>query len=141
MKKTAFLIPLYVWTAVFIIFPLAIVFYFAFTKESDSGVVLTMESFARLHDRHSKETAERTFRTERTCTGGGNGTQEAGRCRKQDCRIARDHCSPEISNMLHIHIKRMEFFPSFFLLFNKICLLQKRTTIREMRTQDYNISV
>ena len=50
MKKTAFLIPLYVWTAVFIIFPLAIVFYFAFTKESDSGIVLTMESFARLLD-------------------------------------------------------------------------------------------
>ncbi len=50
MKKTAFLIPLYVWTAVFIIFPLAIVFYFAFTKESAAGVTLTMESFARLLD-------------------------------------------------------------------------------------------
>ncbi len=50
MKKTVFLIPLYVWTAVFILFPLAIVFYFAFTKETDAGFALTVESFTRLLD-------------------------------------------------------------------------------------------
>lgn len=50
MKKTAFLIPLYIWTAVFVLFPLAIVVYFAFTRETDTGVVLTMESFKRLLD-------------------------------------------------------------------------------------------
>ncbi len=48
MKKTLFMIPLYVWTAVFIILPLAIVFYFAFTAESANGVVFSFDSFKRV---------------------------------------------------------------------------------------------
>ncbi len=48
MKKTAFLIPLYVWTAVFVLFPLAIVIYYAFTRPTADGVVLSLESFSRL---------------------------------------------------------------------------------------------
>lgn len=50
MKKTFFLIPLYVWTAVFVIFPLAMVFYFAFTQETSSGTVFTLSEFARIFD-------------------------------------------------------------------------------------------
>ena len=44
------MIPLYVWTAVFVIFPLAIVFYFAFTKEAASGAVFSFDAFLRLSD-------------------------------------------------------------------------------------------
>ena len=50
MKRTAFLIPLYVWTAVFVLFPLAMVVYFAFTAQSDGGVVLSFENFRRFSD-------------------------------------------------------------------------------------------
>ncbi len=50
MKRTAFLIPLYVWTAVFVLFPLAMVIYFAFTVKSDAGVVLSFENFRRFTD-------------------------------------------------------------------------------------------
>ncbi len=50
MKRTAFLIPLYVWTAVFVLFPLAMVIYFAFTAQSDGGVVLSVENFKRFSD-------------------------------------------------------------------------------------------
>ena len=50
MKRNACLIPLYVWTAVFVLFPLAIVVYFAFTRDTGSGVALSFESFTRLSD-------------------------------------------------------------------------------------------
>lgn len=50
MKRNACLIPLYVWTAVFVLFPLAIVIYFAFTRDAGSGLALSLESFARLSD-------------------------------------------------------------------------------------------
>ncbi len=50
MKRNACLIPLYVWTAVFVLFPLAIVIYFAFTRDTGSGLALSLESFARLSD-------------------------------------------------------------------------------------------
>lgn len=36
------------WTAVFVLFPLAIVIYYAFTREGVNGVTLSFESFARL---------------------------------------------------------------------------------------------
>ncbi len=62
MKKNVFLIPLYVWTAVFVLFPLAIVFYFAFTKETGTGVVLTFESFKRLFDPMYIEVLLRSFK-------------------------------------------------------------------------------
>jgi ABC-type sugar transport system permease subunit len=42
------MIPLYVWSAVFIVFPLVIVFYYAFTRDASSGLALSFESFARL---------------------------------------------------------------------------------------------
>ncbi len=44
------MIPLYVWSAVFIVFPLVIVFYYAFTRDASSGLSLSFESFARLGD-------------------------------------------------------------------------------------------
>lgn len=50
MKKTVFLIPLYVWTAVFVLLPLAIVIYYAFTRASGEGIEFSLESFARLSD-------------------------------------------------------------------------------------------
>lgn len=50
MKRNACLIPLYVWTAVFVLFPLAIVIYFAFTRDAGEGMALSLESFARLSD-------------------------------------------------------------------------------------------
>lgn len=50
MKRNLFLIPLYVWTAVFIIFPLAIVFYFAFTEGSGGSVSFSLSSFRRFAD-------------------------------------------------------------------------------------------
>lgn len=50
MKRNACLIPLYVWTAVFVLFPLAIVIYFAFTRDTGAGLSLSLESFARLSD-------------------------------------------------------------------------------------------
>ncbi len=50
MKRTAFLIPLYVWTAVFVLFPLAMVVYFAFTVKSDAGVIFSLENFKRFSD-------------------------------------------------------------------------------------------
>lgn len=50
MKRNACLIPLYVWTAVFVLFPLAIVVYFAFTRDTGNGVALSFESFTRLSD-------------------------------------------------------------------------------------------
>ncbi len=50
MKKNACLIPLYVWTAVFVLFPLAIVIYFAFTREGGAGLEFSFEGFSRLAD-------------------------------------------------------------------------------------------
>ena len=50
MKKNLCMIPLYVWSAVFIVFPLVIVFYYAFTRDASSGLALSFESFARLGD-------------------------------------------------------------------------------------------
>ncbi len=50
MKKNACLIPLYVWTAVFVLFPLAIVIYFAFTRAGDTGLEFSLEGFSRLAD-------------------------------------------------------------------------------------------
>lgn len=50
MKKNLCMIPLYVWSAVFIVFPLVIVFYYAFTRDASSGLALSVESFARLGD-------------------------------------------------------------------------------------------
>lgn len=50
MKKNACLIPLYVWTAVFVLLPLAIVIYFAFTRDAGNGMALSFESFRRLAD-------------------------------------------------------------------------------------------
>ncbi len=50
MKRAAFLIPLYVWTLVFVLFPLAMVVYFAFTMQSDAGVTLSFENFSRFTD-------------------------------------------------------------------------------------------
>lgn len=50
MKKNACLIPLYVWTAVFVLLPLAIVIYYAFTRDTGSGTALSVESFRRLAD-------------------------------------------------------------------------------------------
>lgn len=50
MKKNACLIPLYVWTAVFVLLPLAMVIYFAVTRDDGSGVALSLESFSRLAD-------------------------------------------------------------------------------------------
>ena len=44
------MIPLYVWSAVFIVFPLVIVFYYAFTRDASSGLSLSFESFSRLAD-------------------------------------------------------------------------------------------
>lgn len=38
------------WTAVFVLFPLAIVIYFAFTRDAGEGMALSLESFARLSD-------------------------------------------------------------------------------------------
>ncbi len=50
MKKNACLIPLYVWTAVFVLFPLAIVIYFAFTRAGGTGFEFSLEGFSRLAD-------------------------------------------------------------------------------------------
>ena len=50
MKKNACLIPLYVWTAVFVLFPLAIVIYFAFTRAGGAGTEFSLEGFSRLAD-------------------------------------------------------------------------------------------
>jgi len=50
LKKNLCLIPLYVWSAVFIVLPLAIVFYYAFTREAGSAMSLSFESFSRLTD-------------------------------------------------------------------------------------------
>ncbi len=50
MKKNACLIPLYVWTAVFVLLPLAIVIYFAFTREGGTGMEFSLEGFSRLSD-------------------------------------------------------------------------------------------
>lgn len=50
MKKNACLIPLYVWTAVFVLFPLAIVIYFAFTRAGGTGLEFSLEGFSRLAD-------------------------------------------------------------------------------------------
>lgn len=50
MKKNLCMIPLYVWSAVFIVFPLVIVFYYAFTRDASSGMSLSFESFSRLAD-------------------------------------------------------------------------------------------
>ena len=46
IKKNLCLIPLYAWSAVFIILPLAIVIYYAFTSDTGSGVALSLENFA-----------------------------------------------------------------------------------------------
>lgn len=50
MKKNACLIPLYVWTAVFVLLPLVIVIYFAFTREGNAGLEFSLEGFSRLAD-------------------------------------------------------------------------------------------
>jgi len=50
LKKNACLIPLYVWTAVFVLFPLAIVIYFAFTRAGGTGFEFSLEGFSRLAD-------------------------------------------------------------------------------------------
>ncbi len=38
------------WTAVFVLFPLAIVIYFAFTRAGDTGLEFSLEGFSRLAD-------------------------------------------------------------------------------------------
>ena len=49
-KRGKFLIPLYVWTLVFTVFPLLMVVYYAVTKETSGGVALSFENFLRFSD-------------------------------------------------------------------------------------------
>ncbi len=50
MKKTLCLAPLCLWLAVFVVFPLIIVVYYAFTSESAGGIVLSLSNFSRFFD-------------------------------------------------------------------------------------------
>lgn len=50
MKKTFCLAPLCVWLAVFVVFPLIIVAYYAFTAENAGGLVLSLSNFSRFFD-------------------------------------------------------------------------------------------
>lgn len=63
MRKNLFLIPLYVWTAVFIVFPLAIVFYFAFTEGTGGSVSFSLSSFKRFADPMYLGVLLRSFKT------------------------------------------------------------------------------
>ena len=50
MKKTLCLAPLCLWLAVFVVFPLIIVVYYAFTSEGAGGIVLSLNNFCRFFD-------------------------------------------------------------------------------------------
>ena len=50
MKKTLCLAPLCLWLAVFVVFPLIIVVYYAFTAEGAGGIVLSLNNFSRFFD-------------------------------------------------------------------------------------------
>ncbi len=50
MKKSFCLAPLCIWLAVFVVFPLVIVAYYAFTAESAGGVVFSLSNFSRFFD-------------------------------------------------------------------------------------------
>ena len=50
MKKTLCLAPLCLWLAVFVVFPLIIVVYYAFTSEVAGGIVLSLNNFSRFFD-------------------------------------------------------------------------------------------
>ena len=50
MKKTLCLAPLCLWLAVFVVFPLIIVVYYAFTSEGAGGIVLSLNNFSRFFD-------------------------------------------------------------------------------------------
>lgn len=50
MKKTLCLAPLCLWLAVFVVFPLIIVVYYAFTSEDAGGIVLSLNNFSRFFD-------------------------------------------------------------------------------------------
>lgn len=50
MKKTMTLAPLCLWLAVFVVFPLVIVAYYAFTVDTASGTVFSLSNFSRFFD-------------------------------------------------------------------------------------------
>lgn len=51
MKKTWYAYPYILWMAIFIVVPLLLLVYFAFTKSTPDGVVLTLEHMNRLWDK------------------------------------------------------------------------------------------
>lgn len=48
MGKKYYGSPYFVWMTIFIVIPMLLVFYYAFTKQTDSGVVLTFEHIKRI---------------------------------------------------------------------------------------------
>lgn len=50
MKKTFCLAPLCIWLAVFVVFPIVIVAYYAFTAESAAGIAFSLSNFSRFFD-------------------------------------------------------------------------------------------